>query len=166
MQKLNELVGLAAAYGNAKTRKEAFEIVDRFNESCGFKSILEIDKAFRDLEKRAEAAESKLAELEKQEPVAYVHPAYLQPGALGFDASVCRLAPAQIPLFTRPAPAVSLAELVQVATRLKRRYICNEGRDLEFIACVTPESSSIGTGGVWDDWRELSAILRNIEDSK
>lgn len=46
------------------------------------------------------------------QPVAYVHPAYLQPGALGFDASVGCLAPAQIPLFTRPAPAVSLAELV------------------------------------------------------
>lgn len=57
---------------------------------------------------RAEAAEAKLAELEQQEPVAYVHPAYLQAGALGFDASVCRLAPAQIPLFTRPAPAAQL----------------------------------------------------------
>lgn len=64
------------------------------------------------LAQRAEAAEAKLAELEQQEPVAYVHPAYLQAGALGFDASVGRLAPAQIPLFTRPAPAADLAELV------------------------------------------------------
>lgn len=36
------------------------------------------------------------------DPVAYVHPAYLQPGALGFDASVGRLAPAQVELYTAP----------------------------------------------------------------
>lgn len=40
------------------------------------------------------------------EPVAYVHPAYLQPGALGFDASVGRLAPAQVELFTAPPAPV------------------------------------------------------------
>lgn len=67
-------------------------------------------------------------------------------------------------LFTRPAPAVSLAELVQVSERLKQRYICNEGSDVEFIACFTPDRSSLGTGDVWDDWREISAILRNIEE--
>lgn len=73
-------------------------------------SDIHIDTAasMREWRVRAEAAEAKLAELEKQEPVAYVHPAYLQAGALGFDASVGRLAPAQIPLFTRPAPAVGM----------------------------------------------------------
>lgn len=46
-----------------------------------------------------------LASLEA-EPVAYVHPAYLQVGALGFDASIGRLAPAQVELYTAPPVAV------------------------------------------------------------
>lgn len=46
------------------------------------------------------------------EPVAYVHPAYLQPGALGFDASVGRLAPAQVELFIAPpVPVLKPIEL-------------------------------------------------------
>ncbi|MGC0818491.1 hypothetical protein WKH08_09595 [Pantoea agglomerans] len=115
------------------------------------------------LEQRAEAAEAKLAELEKQEPNtcdACVHVL----ASLGFNYRTAKLKDvlAEVKRI-RPAPAVSLAELVPVAMRLKRRYICNEGRESEFIACVTPECSSIGTGGTWDDWRELSAILRNIE---
>lgn len=150
--------------------------------------ILAIAEAFRALEQRAEAAEahakewrkkamtqcakrevaeSKLAELGRREPVAWVFEDDLLEN-YPYDAmypyskvDVVRF----FPVFG-PAPAVSLSELVPVLTRLKNRYICNEGSDLEFIACVTPERSSIGTGGSWDDWRELSAILRKIEEAK
>lgn len=71
-----------------------------------------------------------------------------------------------VPLYEHAAPAADLADLMPVITRLKRRYVCNEGSEREFIACVTPERSSIGTGQVWDDWRELSAILRKIEEAE
>lgn len=38
------------------------------------------------------------------EPVAWVHPVYLKPGAIGFEASVTRLADAQVPLYTHADP--------------------------------------------------------------
>lgn len=116
------------------------------------------------------AGKAKLAELEKQEPTAYAPKGHIARYLHG-NNSGCWVygeptADDNEPLFSRPVSVINLAELVQVAMRLKRRYICNEGGDLEFIACVTPEKSSIGTGGTWDDWRELSAILRNIEEAK
>lgn len=44
------------------------------------------------------------AEEHRGEPVAWVHPAYLKPGAIGFEASVTRLADAQVPLYTHADP--------------------------------------------------------------
>lgn len=38
-------------------------------------------------------------------PVAWVHPIYLKPGALGFEATVFKLADAQVPLYTHADPA-------------------------------------------------------------
>lgn len=40
----------------------------------------------------------------QDDPVAWVHPAYLKPGAIGFEASVTRLALAQVPLYTHADP--------------------------------------------------------------
>lgn len=154
-----------------------------------YSEMHDIAEAFRSLEQRAEAAEAKLAEIEKQsgeqKPFMYgimtangdAHfedfcvssdPGLLEDVIWEWNNTLADNEPKNrvVALFTRPAPAINLAKLVQVAMRLKRRYICNEGGDLEFIACVTPEKSSIGTGGTWDDWRELSAILRNIEEPK
>lgn len=106
------------------------------------------------LMQRAEAAEAKLAELEQQEPVAYVHPAYLQAGALGFDASVGRLAPAQIPLFTRPAPAVDLADLLppkkELVSDTKNLQACEWGFHLQD-----------------EGWNKcIDAVIKNIEARK
>lgn len=41
----------------------------------------------------------------EQEAVAWVHPAYLNPGALGFEASVNRLSQMQVPLYTHADPS-------------------------------------------------------------
>lgn len=199
MKELNELVGLAVAYENAETRKEAFEIVERFNDSCGFKSIIEIDKAFRELEKRAEAAEAensymgggarywhdeycaqqhrlvakvvateaKLAELEKQEPVGkqYRVSAKGNNSATGwslwhdgdgeqyrnsYDVQVRNV-------FTRPAPAVNLAELVpeEITSALSEKMI-----DI----C---DGFEVGDSGAKEIWKACRAnIMRNIEESK
>jgi hypothetical protein len=54
---------------------------------------------------------------------------------------------------------ISANEIRAAAQRLRQRYICNEGTELEFIACVTPEKSSIGSGGVWDDWKTLATVI-------
>lgn len=159
MEKLNDLILLVNfknnPFDNYSTVKD--------------ETILAIAEAFRELEQRAEAAEAKLAELEKQEPYAFCSKwTDMKTEGRHFSGSIFNNARGDYtkPLFTRPAPAADLAELVPVITRLKRRYVCNEGSEFEFIACVTPERSSIGTGQVWDDWRELSAILRNIKGAK
>ncbi len=137
--------------------KELNELVERSNEIAAFydnsilvdnKTILAIAEAFRALEQRAEAAEEKLAEYEKQEPAYY---------ATGFRL----LTPSEIEqydrlklsriglmkLFTRPAPAVSLAELVPEEWS-ERAY--------------TDEERGYDSG--WNDCR--AAILRNIEEAK
>ncbi|WP_277967087.1 hypothetical protein [Pantoea trifolii] len=49
--------------------------------------------------------------------------------------------------------------LLNAAKYLRNRYICNEGTDSEFIACITPGERSIGTGGEWDNWRLLAAAI-------
>lgn len=70
-------------------------------------------------------------------------------------------------LVYKPAEAtveeISTKEVIAAAQRLRKRYICNEGTDQEFIACVTPEKSSIGSGGVWDDWKTLALVLDAYE---
>ena len=58
----------------------------------------------------------------------------------------------------QPAPVVPDA-LVTAAQKLLDRYLSNAGTDYEFIACWTPGRSSIGTGGVWDEWKALEAAL-------
>lgn len=102
---------------------------------------------FEALEQRAEAAEAKLAELEKQEPVAITtqHQIDSLPG--DYDCSMWSVnfkEEGDITLYTRPAPAVNVADLVPDAERIHNEF---------------------------DDWREgwnacRAAILRNIEEAK
>ncbi|VXB51544.1 hypothetical protein PANT111_150126 [Pantoea brenneri] len=74
----------------------------------------------RQWQQRAEAAEAKLAELEKQDPVAYTDAEELETMRKGTFADMftpCdeyKSDPLWIPLFTHPAPAADLAELVPV----------------------------------------------------
>lgn len=66
-------------------------------------------------------------------------------------------------LYTNPAPSIPAAvpeDVLTICQRLIKRYVANKGTDSEFIRCVTPERSSIGTGGVWDDWKALDEACR------
>ncbi|RKQ38349.1 DUF551 domain-containing protein [Enterobacter sp. R1(2018)] len=54
---------------------------------------------------------------------------------------------------------LALREVVNIAERLVDRYIANKGSQSEFISCVTPGRYSIGTGGVWDDWKALDSAV-------
>jgi len=69
-------------------------------------------------------------------------------------------------VFTHIATSVNMIGAAPAAQRLVDSYICNKGRDSEFIAVYTPNKSSIGTGGVWDDWRELDAELNRSPTHK
>lgn len=116
------------------------------------KDILAIAEAFRALEQRAEAAEAKLAELEKQPPVAWTDEQELRDvknHGCGYLFTVDPVTPNADPrriikLFTRAVPAINLAELVPNEERIHNEF---------------------------DDWREgwnacRAAILRNIEEAK
>lgn len=111
-----------------------------------YSEMYDIAEAFRGLEQRAEAAEAKLAELEKQEPYGYV--VITGSGAKKFSTRHPRLRVTNEPpvaVFTRPAPAADLAELVP---------------DVE------PYCNGLWPYGVkaLEDYR--AAILRNIEEAK
>lgn len=130
--------------------------------------IEEFDKAivaFRNAAQGLLVAEAQLAELGKKEPV---HPAlpekvkwhvdgeWSQVECRGWNNAIdaCRelfIAP--------PLPPLVPDEIINASQRLVDRYIANKGTELEFICCITPEFSSIGSGGVWDDWRKLNAAL-------
>ncbi|MDQ1214548.1 hypothetical protein [Pantoea anthophila] len=102
-------------------------------------------------QQRAEAAEAKLAEMEKQEPVAW-HIYQWRDSPKGWDWYLTKSFSSQpkigdgwksVPLFTRPAPAINLAKLVPDAERIHNEF---------------------------DDWREgwnacRATILRNIEEA-
>lgn len=109
MDKLNELVEMAKA-SDGKW----------FATAINPESILAIAEAFRELERRAEAAEAKLAELAKQEPVGY----YRRGKDKGFYLSTIDAPrPGCVPLFTRPAPAAVPVDLVPDESGLADRHI-------------------------------------------
>ncbi|HAT2180932.1 TPA: hypothetical protein I8167_005111 [Raoultella ornithinolytica] len=51
---------------------------------------------------------------------------------------------------------------IPAAQKLLERYLANPGTHSEFIACWTPSKSSIGTGGVWDEWKALEFALAAV----
>lgn len=110
--------------------------------------------------KRAEAAEAKLAELEKQEPTGWRalendnrdlrEPLYLdgfsEPTGWSSDYT---------PVYSRPAPAVSLAELVPEEVSMAQAEVFAVGEELSIA-----ESFMIGAN------RMRAAIVRKIEGAK
>ncbi|TKV03474.1 hypothetical protein FDX06_13740 [Citrobacter sp. wls618] len=56
--------------------------------------------------------------------------------------------------------AAENARVKSVASNLVSKYIANKGMDCEFITCITPSKNTIGTGGVWDMWRQLDLVLQ------
>lgn len=114
-----------------------------------------------------------LAALESRadaEPYGYVHKAaYEQCGTSGLsnDHEGLSESPDHIPLYTRPQPAPVVPEIiVSAAERLIKEYVLNKGSGSEFIACITPGRSTIGKGGVWDEWRKLDAALTDYRAAR
>lgn len=153
MKELNGLVVRAKAACNGRTVG--------YMEKVDPHTILAIAEAFRALEQRAEAAEAKLAELERQEPVAWLNTregdqawpcVFIAKEKAANNREWVTLAPwvKTQPLFTRPAPAINIAELVpgEKSTDVDYAYYpltkaCHEG---------------------WNACR--AAILRKIEEAK
>jgi len=113
MEKLNKLVEIA----DDAISSDVYELRVKVGD------ILAIEEAFRAMEQRAEAAEAKLAELEKQKPYGYVaeSPCSSGYGGMMHEFSIDRHDAEHdanqaegfvVELFTRPAPAINLAELV------------------------------------------------------
>jgi hypothetical protein len=156
MKELNELVELAIEFDASTTAESAMAINSQFKATATRETILAIAEAFRALEQRAEAAEAKLAEYEKQEPVdfrwrwasdenavwTYCHMDKFNDAVAAFGDNVT------IELvYSRPAPAADLAELVP-SEWSERAY----------------DDKDIGYESGWNDC--IAAILRNIEEAK
>lgn len=150
-------------------------------ELCSPANILAIAEAFRAREQRAKIAEAdsaswkeeaikaheesevvlaKLAELEKQEPIAWTSQANLDtlksetPKTLEFMTGDISIYSNPVPLFTRPTPAVSLAKLVpdeKIEANFEMHRWAEKAMDIREVKG-------------WNDCR--AAILRNIEEKK
>jgi hypothetical protein len=116
-----------------------------------------------DWKQRAEAAEAKLAGLEKQQPVAWHHYQWRE-SPKGWDWYLIKSFSAEpkngdgwksIPLFTRPAPAVSLAELVPDTVGI--HDMDPNSKDIEVVTAIAQCEG-------WNSCR--ATILRNIEEAK
>ncbi|NEG85050.1 hypothetical protein GQQ15_06190 [Pantoea agglomerans] len=164
MEKLNELAYRAERYLITKSESQPEQI----NVSC--KTILAIAEAFRALEQRAsnlndgwlnaiaerDEARAKLAELEKQEPAAWLvlnsSEGYVErnPDVVAFleaaGLTKCK------PLFTRPAPAAELADLVP--DKMPTSHIYHGGNG----------AFNAGKESGWNACR--AAMLRNIEEAQ
>lgn len=145
---------ICAASGGDKLHNSAFI------SAANPETILAISEAFRALERRAEAAEAKLAELEKQDPAGYL--VRTQNGALNFSVNKPRPRKgnsAAFKVFTRPAPAASLVELDNFAL-----YMADESVK----AGDYPDGWQCKASNAAHEYAEScrAAILRNIEKHK
>lgn len=131
-----------------------------------------INDAFMALEQRAEAAEherdchmdiaehfkARCKELEQQKTYGYVHNLVDPPGG-GVAASIFKEESRHYgrPVFTRPAPAINLTDLVPQQVSIRQAIAALENHEW----CNTPASGY--KAGVKDT---ISTILRNIEEAK
>ena len=205
MKELNDLVGLtdeaiASSIYSVKAKvsdilaiDEAFRALEQRAEATerahSRESLQHIDslESLRDWKQRAEAAEEKVAELQKQEPVLYAlrfknsrgQPEKLinenclfrdkeKAAAYGLGGNYVTqesgkmewvpnpaLNPEVIPLFTRPAPAVSLADLVPDDI---------SGKSLSYIADKFQVDISQAQFILAGFNYHRAAIIRNIEE--
>lgn len=126
-----------------------------------------IAEAFRALEQRTEAAEAALAELQKQEPVGWMTDVEVDElhSGVAEEAYIYAHADATstIPLFTRPAPAINLAELVpdEVLRRLEHEagYLVHHCHHIDEHSCKVDRRDLLT---ITEACR--AAILRSIEE--
>lgn len=183
---LNEKASAWSEIGHDLMSDGYHDTASDFIEACSPDAIIEIAEEFRALEQRAEAAEreaanakyewgeaqanydsskkvnsalrAKLAELDKQKPVAYVMgEETIDDFNSGYEFFAVRDAEHEeemdnIPLFTRPAPAIDLAELVPDKWYFQLTF------GIPNLDGMTPYQAH---GAAWEQCR--AAILRNIE---
>lgn len=143
MKILNELVELAPIEVQRYSVCEGWIVADEGGRLVTY-------EAFLALAQRAEAAEAKLAEMEKQKPAAFTSEHYWSE-LNTFGAVKCVLLnngndpDFQVELFTRPAPAADLAELVPPEMTWQ-------------------DSNNMAEVAGFNECREI--ILRNIEEAK
>lgn len=127
-------------------------------EKAGYaREVAHLENKISELRQRAEAAEAKLAELEKQEPIGYVSDNSADMAANGHLGYISNHQVAGLPgryVYARPAPTVSLAEMVPDERSVKEDEFLSEYLPQQ------PHYTEIFNLG-WNACR--AAILRNIE---
>jgi len=124
-------------------------------------TIIKISEAFQELEERAEAAESKLAELESQEPAGWQY--RFNDGMVSLPwktvDSEGECNPASLyekrKIFTRPAPAINLAELAGLDKL---------AGDMLNLSLNSTRKQALAYAKCADMLAKHAAILRNIEE--
>lgn len=114
MEKLNELEALAKQCTSMKVDVNTDAAYANFITQIEPEHIIDISEHVRELEQRAEAAEAKLAELDKQEAIFQVEVSgnhWLNAGPVD-DSDFTGLPDGVNLLYARPVPAVNLADLV------------------------------------------------------
>lgn len=147
------------------TEKKALQ---KFKEAATPEQLREVAEAFRALQQRAEAAEAKLAELEKQKAVGTVSIAMdwnthrnIATVNMRPDLVVAEMKDGD-ELFTRPAPAINLAELVPDVEENEQAF--NAGVNA-LVDCL--EDCGDAEQGLRLALRaSRAAILRKIEEAK
>lgn len=176
MKELNELVEMAELADSVGNTMDCVNPHDILAIAEAFRALeknlaevrqynLEYAQREVELEQRAEAAEAKLAELAKQEPVAYTDTEELETMRKETYADMfnpCdeyKSDPLWIPLFTRPAPAVSLVELENFAL-----YMADESVK----AGNYPDGWQCKASNAAHEYAEAcrANILRKIEEAK
>lgn len=165
MDKLNELESRAKRL-SSPTTGEASETM-----LVEVESVLAAVEAFREMHHRAEAAEAQLAELAKQPPVAWQCDAHglMQTEDKEQATRWIKKGWKVWPLFTRPAPAADLAELVPSIEALRAEFEeverkSDDGFNLHRYDTVYADDE---TQERWDLWLSCrAAILKNIEEAK
>lgn len=185
MKELNELVSALYPHYGAPGSRDV-DITAR--RKAIDESVATIAEAFRALEQRAEAAEAKLAEMQRQEPIGRVDRGAVTDSNEYPDARVLCLHDHVgweafqdgYELFARPVPAVSLMELVPEPFKVFRQgggvmVAVRDGRTknhlygIGYNACIAEVINRIINSGDLtkpeheSDEATLCKILRNIE---
>ncbi|WP_336747841.1 hypothetical protein [Pantoea vagans] len=151
--KTNKDFVLAASPENILAIAEAFRALEQeLEKECDI--LIDTAESMRQWKQRAEAAEAKLAEQEKRKPDFHVRQIRTEQGPAWIECGADYTRGSHF--FTRPVPAVRLAELVPAEWTLAQA--------LRFVDKYTPLSEEEAALFAVNSFR--AAILRNIEEEK
>lgn len=136
-QDLEAMIDLLNSWGEKRQTEGMIDAISHFLNVSGWKQ-------------RAEAAEEKLAELDKQDPYAYAYRFKGKQGLSFRKLDIDKCDSRIMPLFTRPVPAINLAEMVPDEIPTSHIYHGGNG------------AFNAGKEAGWNACR--AAILSNIEE--